>query len=95
MVQELVKINKEKCNKFFKSYDRHIQQEYDKSTETALLEESASYYDEKFGEIDARHGWRKNAKDSNILAIGEKPTKFCHVSMQLKVMMLYHKDMNA
>jgi hypothetical protein len=48
-------------NKFFKSYDRHIQQEYDKSTETALLEESASYYDEKFGEIDirtdARHGW--------------------------------------
>ena len=93
------KINKEKHNKFFKSYDRHIQQEYDKCTETALLEESASYYDEKFGEIDirtdARHGWRKNAKDSNILAIGEKPTKFCHVSMQLKVMMLYHKDMNA
>jgi hypothetical protein len=35
------KINKEKCNKFFKSHYRHIQQEYDKSTETALLEESA------------------------------------------------------
>ena len=73
------KINKEKCNKFFKSYDRHIQQEYDKSTETALLEESASYYDEKFGEIyiltDARHGWRKNANDSSIVAIGEKTHK--------------------
>jgi hypothetical protein len=73
------KINKEKCNKFFKSYDKNIQQEYDKSTETALLEESASYYDEKFGEIDiltdARHGWRKNGKDSSIVAIGEKTHK--------------------
>jgi hypothetical protein len=73
------KINKEKHNKFFKSYDRHIQQEYDKSTETALLEESASYYDEKFGEIDiltdARHGWRKNAKNSSSVAIGEKTHK--------------------
>lgn len=33
------------------------------------LEESASYYDEKFGELDiltdARHGWKKNAKDSH------------------------------
>jgi hypothetical protein len=49
-VAEISKINKEKRNKFFKSYDRHIQQEYDKSTEAALLEESASYCDEKFGE---------------------------------------------
>jgi hypothetical protein len=57
-------------------YDRHIQQEYDKSTETALLEGSASYYDEKFGEIDirtdARHGWRKNAKNSSIVFLSEE-----------------------
>ncbi|CAC5424311.1 unnamed protein product [Mytilus coruscus] len=67
------KINKEKRNKFFNSYENHIQTEYHKSTTTALLEESASYYDDKFGEIDiltdARHGWRKNAKDASIVAI--------------------------
>jgi hypothetical protein len=79
------KINKEKCNKFFKSYDRHIQQEYDKSTETALLEESASYYDEKFGEIyiltDARHVGGKTRTIPVLLRLEKKPTKFCHVSM--------------
>ncbi|CAC5383144.1 unnamed protein product [Mytilus coruscus] len=73
------KINKEKRNKFFNSYENHIQTEYHKSTTTALLEESASYYDDKFGEIDmltdARHGWRKNAKDASIVAIGEKTHK--------------------
>ena len=44
-----------------------------------IVEESASYYDEKFGEIDiltdARHGWRKNAKNSSSVAIGEKTHK--------------------
>ncbi|CAC5364483.1 unnamed protein product [Mytilus coruscus] len=73
------KINKEKRNKFFNSYENHIQTEYHKSTTTALLEESASYYDDKFGEIDsltdARHGWRKNAKYASIVAIGEKTHK--------------------
>ncbi|CAC5419653.1 Fibrinogen-like protein A,Ryncolin-4,Angiopoietin-related protein 7,Angiopoietin-related protein 1,Ficolin-3,Ficolin-1-B,Techylectin-5A,Ficolin-2,Ryncolin-1,Tenascin-R,Protein scabrous,Fibrinogen-like protein 1,Angiopoietin-1,Tenascin-X,Fibrinogen C domain-containing protein 1-A,Tenascin-N,Ryncolin-3,Tenascin,Fibrinogen C domain-containing protein 1,Fibrinogen gamma chain,Ryncolin-2,Fibrinogen beta chain,Angiopoietin-related protein 6,Techylectin-5B,Angiopoietin-related protein 2,Microfibril-associated gly len=47
--------------------------EYHKSTTIALLEESASYYIDKFGEIDIladiRHGWRKNAKDASIIAI--------------------------
>ncbi|CAC5390215.1 unnamed protein product [Mytilus coruscus] len=73
------KINKEKRNKFFNSYENHIQTEYHKSKTTALLEESASYYDDKFGEIDilidARHGWRKNTKDASIVAIGEKTHK--------------------
>ena len=73
------KINKEKRNKFFNSYEDHIQREYQKSTSTALLEESASYEDDKLGEIDiltdARHGWRKNAKDSSVVAVGEKTHK--------------------
>jgi hypothetical protein len=45
------KINKEKRNKFFKSCDMHIQQEYDKSTEAALLEESVFGM---YGEEDQR-----------------------------------------
>ena len=43
------KINKEKRNSFFTGYEDSIQKEYDRSTETALFEECASYYDDKFG----------------------------------------------
>ncbi|CAC5422464.1 unnamed protein product [Mytilus coruscus] len=50
----VAKRTKEKQNKFFNSYENHIQIEYNKSTKTALLEESASYNDDKFGEIDIR-----------------------------------------
>ncbi|CAC5377328.1 unnamed protein product [Mytilus coruscus] len=95
------KINKEKRNKFFNSYENHIHTEYNKSTTTALLEASASYYDDKFREIDiltdARHGWRENAKDeSGIFAIGEKThTKFYLVIMLQKLKMFCLKDMNV
>ncbi len=73
------KINKEKRNSFFKTHSRNIEGEYKQSISTALLEEGASYYGEKLGEIDiltdARHGWRKNAKDSTIVAIGDQTHK--------------------
>jgi hypothetical protein len=41
------------------------------SIETALLEEVASYEDLETIDImtDARHGWRKNAKDTSVVAI--------------------------
>jgi hypothetical protein len=43
-----------------------------------LLEEVASYEDLETIDImtDARHGWHKNAKDTSVVAIGEKNTKF-------------------
>lgn len=79
------KINKDKRVNFFKSYQNQIQKEYAESTSTALLEKVGAYEDDRVGEIDimtdARHGWRKNAKDTSVVAIGEKLTKFCAVNM--------------
>jgi hypothetical protein len=42
-----------------------------------LLEEVASYEDFETIDImtDARHEWRKNAKDTSVVAIGEKTHK--------------------
>lgn len=52
---------------------------YDNSIELALLQEVASYDDFQRGIdmiTDGRHGWRKNAKDSSFVCIGQKkPTK--------------------
>ncbi len=55
------------------SYKGCVQAEYSDSCETALLEEIAGYEHLQGINImtDARHGWRKNAKDSSIVAIGE------------------------
>ncbi|KAK3091924.1 hypothetical protein FSP39_023755 [Pinctada imbricata] len=73
------KIGKAKREKFFKSYKKFLQDECKESMSTAILEEVASYEDEKLGEVDimtdARHGWRKNAKDSTIVALGDKTHK--------------------
>ena len=55
-------------------HNESISTEFECSIDTALLEEVASY-DELDGidiMTDARHGWRKNAKDSSIVTIGEK-----------------------
>ncbi|VDH99404.1 Hypothetical predicted protein [Mytilus galloprovincialis] len=52
-------------------------EEYNDSIETALMEEVGMYEDLTSIDImtDARHGWRKNAKDSSVVAIGEKMHK--------------------
>ncbi|CAC5358969.1 unnamed protein product [Mytilus coruscus] len=61
-----------------KGQSAHIQEEYKYSTDIALLQEIASY-DELDSKIDimsdARHGWRKNAKDTSVVCIGEKTHK--------------------
>lgn len=54
----------------------HIQEECEYSVYTSVLKEVASYENEELSTVDimtnARHGWRKNAKDTSVVAIGEK-----------------------
>ncbi|CAC5392122.1 unnamed protein product [Mytilus coruscus] len=68
-------ISDENRTSFLNVHSQHIQEEYKYSTEIAFLQEIASY--EKFDSkkdimSDARHGWRKNAKDTSVVCIGEK-----------------------
>ncbi|CAC5386239.1 unnamed protein product [Mytilus coruscus] len=57
--------------------EQFIDEEYNGSIETALMEEVGMYEDLTSIDImtDARHGWRKNAKDTSVVAIGEKMHK--------------------
>ena len=58
----------------------NIQAEYDESIETVLLEEVAMDIGEQDTDhwdgitifTDARHDWRKNAKDTSVVVIGDK-----------------------
>lgn len=70
-------LSKEKRTSFFKMYKTFVQQEYEDSISTALLEEIGMYEDLDGIDIitDARHGWRKNAKDTSVVAVGEKSHK--------------------
>lgn len=66
-----------------KGHDEAIADVYEDSIEDALYEEISHVEDLEKGGIsamsDARHGWRKNAKDSSIVVIGEKSHKvLCH-----------------
>ena len=58
-----------------------VQSEKENSCTTAILTEIASYEDLSNGvEImtDARHGWRKNSKDSDVVCIGQKTHQVLH-----------------
>ena len=70
-------IDKKKRRTMTTVHNDSITTEFDSSINTALLEEVASYEELDGIDIitDARHGWRKNAKDSSIVAIGEKSHK--------------------
>ncbi|CAC5378964.1 unnamed protein product [Mytilus coruscus] len=70
-------LNEENRTSFFNKHQQHIQEEYNECIDTALLEEIASYEDLDSIDImsDARNGWRKNAKDTSVVAIGEKTHK--------------------
>lgn len=61
------------------SLKMHIQEKYKDPVYTSVLEEVASYENEELGTVDimtdARHGCRKNAKDTSVVAIGEKTHK--------------------
>ena len=67
-------ITKEKRSRIFRKYNDHAERESEDSIQVAINEEIASY--EELGGInittDARHGWRKNSKDTSVVALGEK-----------------------
>ena len=82
-------ISNEKRATFFNSHSKFIQEEYNYSTDIAVLQEIASYeeLDSKIDIMsDARHGWRKNAKDSSVVAIGEKTHKVIRCEHVTKTM---------
>jgi hypothetical protein len=59
-------------------YKGCVDEEYDESIQEALVIETAMSEDLTEGisvMSDARHGWRKNAKDTSIVLIGEKSHK--------------------
>jgi predicted GNAT family N-acyltransferase len=53
------------------------QRESENSIQVAINEEIASYEELDGINImtDARHGWRKNSKDTSVVALGEKTHK--------------------
>jgi hypothetical protein len=66
-------INKSKQSYMFSRYKQFIEEEYNDSIETSLMEEIGMYEDLTCIDImsDDRHGWHKNAKDTSVVAIGE------------------------
>ena len=58
-------ISKSKRKQFTQDYSDNLQAVYHSSLDESLHMEIGSYE-------DARHGWRKNAKDSSVVALGEK-----------------------
>ena len=74
---------------FAKTTEPFVKEVYEESTEEAIHEEIGwSVVEDQEGInvlTDARHGWRKNAKDSSIVVIGEKSHKVLrheHVTKQ-------------
>jgi hypothetical protein len=60
-------------------YKSYVQQEYEDSRNTAILEEVGLYENLDGINIhvitDAWHGWRKNAQDTSVVTIGERSHK--------------------
>lgn len=77
-------INPSKRRQFLNHFQKYIHEEYVYSIDDALLHEVANYEINQDSPVswqgidimtDARHGWRKNAKDSSIVAIGDRSHK--------------------
>ncbi|CAG2254076.1 unnamed protein product [Mytilus edulis] len=70
-------ITKERRSKFFRKYKEHAENESIQSVDNAINDEISSKDDLDGINImtDARHGWRKNAKDTTVVALGEKTHK--------------------
>ena len=70
-------ISKSKRKQFTQDYSDSLQAVYHSSLEESLHMEIGSYEDLDGIDImtDARHGWRKNAKDSSVVALGDKTHK--------------------
>ena len=71
-------ISKSKRKQFTQDYSDSLQAVYHNSLEESQHMEIGSYEDLDGIDImtDARHGWRKNAKDSSVVALGEKLIKY-------------------
>ena len=85
-----------KRKQFKQTHTDCIKDVYKDSIEEALHEEIGSYEELDGINImtDARHGWRKNAKDSSIVAIGEKTHKVlncCHITKQDDIVSQRHE----
>ena len=74
--------SKKACKTFFDNYKTCIEQEYQTSIDIALLTEVTMYdYNDWEGiniMTDGRHGWRKNAKDTSVVTVGEKTSLVIH-----------------
>jgi len=72
------KISVETATNCEEKYQDIVHKEKEYSCEDALMSEIGSSFDDD-GEIgimtDARHGWRRNAKDTNVICIGQKTHK--------------------
>lgn len=67
-------ITKDKRGKFFQRYKQHAESECVSSVEQGINNEIASYEELDGINImsDARHGWRKNSKDTTVVALWER-----------------------
>ena len=96
MVLALERFPNRKGRHSFKILKKHMQEEYEDSTYTSVLEEVASYENE-LGTVDimtdARHGWRKNAKTPVLWQSEKRHTKFSLVNMSLNLMILWPRGM--
>ncbi|CAC5420412.1 unnamed protein product [Mytilus coruscus] len=70
-------INKSKQSYMFNKYKQFVDEEYNGSIETALMEEVGMYEDWTSIDImtDERHGWRKNAKDTTDDFVSQRHEK--------------------
>ncbi len=71
-------VSKQERQRILTSYSQCVEREYEQAVECALVEEIASTEDMTEGISvisDARHGWRKNAKDTSVVVIGEHSHK--------------------
>ena len=70
-------ITKEKRSRIFRKYKDHTERESENSIQVAINEEIASYEELDGINImtDARHGWRKNSKDTSVVALEEQTHK--------------------
>jgi hypothetical protein len=70
-------ISKQKQKTLFEVYKFCVQEEYAASTQCAVDEEKQCYPEGEGIEIEteARHGWRKNAKDSSVECLGDRTHK--------------------
>lgn len=70
-------INQRNRDNCLKNIYSHIEAEYEESIDMALWGEVGCQDDNRINMMmNARHGWRKNAKDCSVVALGENTHQF-------------------